>query len=346
MALNLSKPHTFATDGVIFASEHNENYDALYNAFAGLEAGTNSLSKLPLDANPTSALWAAPKQYVDVYAAWRRPNLTWISITTVDVENNTGTANETKIVFPDGDARSVTENTGSTHQYRRLIITATASVTVTHDSGLRSGLTEATNTSYAVYAVKTSDDATKFVLIGDTTLPIQTNFSTLNSRYGTASWVYLGMIFNSDGVSATSDLVAFTQNGPLVMFKNALSSTQSGPIAPGIALTNSSGAATLTYTYAAGTAIGSSQIPNQIAYVYYVCMFNAVASSVLVLDAAGAYEFYRAHANGVDHHATVLVPATVGIRLANGAASSIAYDIGYRGYWDGVLGGSGSNPLL
>lgn len=153
---------------------------------------------------------------------YRRPGLTFVDVSTVDIENNTPVSNETKVIFPDMDIRSVNEVTDDTDLYRRFIITETAEFTTgTENSGLRSGLSEASNTWYAIYAVKSQIDPTKFVLVGDTTYPTVANVSTLNSRYGENGWVYVGMIRNGDNDAAGSDILEFIQFNNRMRFVNS-----------------------------------------------------------------------------------------------------------------------------
>ena len=100
---------------------------------------------------------------------YRRPNLVYVDGQYVDVENNVPSdANATRIIFPDGDVRTVSEDVSLTNIYRRLDRTANYSLTAAHESGAGS---PSDNNWVAVYAVKTSDDATKFVLCGSTTIP-------------------------------------------------------------------------------------------------------------------------------------------------------------------------------
>jgi len=277
---------------------------------------------------------------------YRRPTLTWISATLVDVENNTGTSNETKIIFPDGTARSVTEDTSSTTKYRRFDITATANFTSgTEDSGMRSGESEATNTWYAIYAVKSQIDSTKFVLVGSTTLPLQANFSTLNTNFGANSWVYLGLIRNGDRGGATGDILAFSQMGNLTTFNNTLAggSTSTGAPMSGILLANTAGAATLTYTHATGT--GSAQIPGNIAGCVYGWAAASVAATVVVSDSGDVRNYARVPSNSTLVMGQSPRSASEGVQLRNTAASSIAYDITLYGFFDRVLG-VGPNPVL
>jgi hypothetical protein len=276
------------------------------------------------------------------FGAYRRPVLKWIGVSLVDVENNTGTLNETKFVFPDGEVRSVTEDTSSTNKYRRFDITATANFTSgTEDSGIRSGISEANNTWYAIYAVKSQINTANFVLAGDTTLPIQANFSTLNTRYGTNSWVYLGMIRNGDNNGSPADILNFVQAGNRTIFKNSNSGLNTVTM-PGTFLAGTAGSATSTYTYAAGT--GAANIPNHITIAIYGCGFAAVANFAIVKDAGAARTYAKElGTNGVVTFIEMV--AAEGVNTSNGGGTSIAQDILLIGWLDPVLG-IGSNPQL
>lgn len=147
---------------------------------------------------------------------YRRPRLVWVSSSLVDVEAQTGLANTTSILFPDGTMRTVNEDVSSTDKYRRFNMAVNANWTSgTEESGLRPGLSEANNTWYAIYAVKSQIDPTKFVLVGDTTFPIQASFATLNTRYGDGAWLYLGSIRNGWNSFGFDDdvIIPFIQNG-------------------------------------------------------------------------------------------------------------------------------------
>lgn len=345
MALGLSKDFTFAPNTVISSSEVNTDFDELYNAFAGLEAGTASMSKLPLDADPTSALYAATKQYVDAYAGWKRPVLIWSTVTTVFVEANTGTANQTKIIFPDGNYRSVTEDVSSTNKYRLFDITATAEYTSgTEDSGLRSGISETNNLWYAIYAVKSLINTANFVLVGDTTLPLTANFSTLNGRYGTSSWVYLGMIKNGDNSGATSSILRFKQVGNTTQFINACTSN-CGVTLRGTRLASTAGATSLKYTYSTGT--GATDIPDHCDSLNYMAYgFAASASRIRAQSTGATMGDFFAQAGGSQAASIQTLATNVDdVTLSDAAGNSLAMDINLVGWIDEVLG-VGSNPLI
>jgi len=343
MALSLSKDYTFAPNTTISSSEVNTDFDELYNAFSGLEAMTSTLAALKMDADPTTALAVATKQYVDAYAAYRRPDLTYVSATQIDVEVNTATANTTKIIFPDGNYRSVTEDTSSTNKYRRFDITADAEFTSgTEESGLRAALTEATNTWYAIYAVKSTINTANFVLVGDTTLPTIANVSTLNGYYGTNGWVYLGLIRNGDNSGATGDILNFVQAGNRTRFINTV--TTGGNTGNGTILATTAGATTLTYTYAAGT--GTAQVPNPIKFIDYgiTCAGSGTSWEAVTAVATGMRVFRVTGATiGTGSMFIPNMAASQGLKTECQASS--AQDILMAGFIDGVLG-VGSNPMI
>ncbi len=255
--------------------------------------GTAELYASRIDANTGNAL---PSQQTDTnweflgtkLTGYRRPNLVWNSVTTVDVEAQSGTANTTQVMFPDGSVRTVTENLATTQKYRRFNITLTSEFTTgTESGGLRSGLSETAATWYSLYAVKSQIDDTKFVIVGDTTLPLAANFATLNSRYTTNGWLYLGMIRNGCGYDVSSsggsaalgstaglDIMAFEQAGSRFKFKaysTHLITANGGPgdvytVDGSLLLGTGSGTTGINnvavWTYTAG--VGTRDIPDHI----------------------------------------------------------------------------------
>lgn len=166
-----------------------------------------------------------------ILSAYQKPVLVWQATDSVSVENNTTIANETLIMFPTGPI-AVTENIGSTHKFRKLLTTATANGydsahTGAADSGIRSGLALAANTWYYTYAVRVrygSDAGNNFILVLDDTSPVQANEATLNTRYGTSEWVYLGCVRRGYGASSTSTTAIckfqMTHQGWTVVYAN------------------------------------------------------------------------------------------------------------------------------
>lgn len=269
------------------------------------------------------------------FVSYRRPTLSYVSATTIDVENNTSTANETKIIFPDGTSRSVTEDTSSTHKYRRAIITATAEFTSgTEDSGVRSGISEATNTWYAVYAVKSVIDTTKFVLAMDTTLPTRTNFSTLDSRYGSNGWVYLGLIRNGDNDAATGDILAFSQSSDgVTTFSNSTTGNTSFGL-QGLLVATTASAATLTYSPTRGT--GTTDLPNNIDRTTYQMGHATGATNGNVFYSGGTKPQFRLSGLSGAVVVTAEVPDGEGVNFT--WTTSVAGDMTLSKFHDKVLG--------
>jgi hypothetical protein len=97
--------HTDYTSGnVITAAGQNTNENAVFNEFNGnisaANLATNAVTTAKItDANVTTAKLSQVLQdtftLVGQMGTYRRPVLTFISVTTVDVEANTGTANQT-----------------------------------------------------------------------------------------------------------------------------------------------------------------------------------------------------------------------------------------------------------
>lgn len=150
---------------------------------------------------------------------YQKPVLVYVDSTTINVEQNTATANTTLIVLPTGPI-AVTEDVSATHKFRQLKTSATANGYIsTHtgaaDSGMRVGLSLAANTWYFVYAVVVNygDDAgDNFILVGDDTNPMPTNWSTLDTRYGAGMWLYLGMFRRGFGDAQTTTVIPFLQD--------------------------------------------------------------------------------------------------------------------------------------
>lgn len=151
---------------------------------------------------------------------YQKPAMVYEDSTTVRIEQNTTTANRSLIVFPTGPV-AVSEDTSSTHKFRKLKLDAVANGyddahTGAADSGLRASLTLSANTWYFVYAVivQGGDDAAvdNFILVVDDTSPIPTNWGTLDGRYTSGHWVYLGPLRYGFGTTSTEELVPFIQD--------------------------------------------------------------------------------------------------------------------------------------
>lgn len=342
----ITRTYTFTDGTTAYGSQVESEISNIVTTWNNHDAGTSSWTALAVTGNAsitgslavtgaltlTGALSVAGG--IANHFSYRRPNLVFISVTTVDVENNTGTANQTTILFPDGTFRSVTEDTSSTNKYRRFIITAAAEFTSgTEDSGLRSGISEATNTWYAIYAVKSSINSSNFVLSGDTTLPLQANFATLNSRYGTNGWIYLGIIRNGNNSGATGDICDFTQSGNQTQFKNAAAGASLVNFQGTLLVSATSGSAA-TYTYSSGT--GTTDIPGNIKLVNFSA--GGASTDIIVSGVTSTAVLAKA----VHIIKLALLAASDGLIVSDNSATR---DIFLSGFCDSALG-VGPNTLL
>lgn len=335
MAINYTISFTFSPSTTISSAQVNTDFSDNANTWTGLEAGTKTISQIKVDADPTTALQLTTKQYVDHYSTYRRPNLQFGSITTVAVESGLdGVSGDIPIQFPDGTMRTETSITRTTFNITRNAVLTTAAA----QSGLRTSLSETANVWYALYAVKVTDSSTQWCTVGDTVLPLQANYATLNSNFGTSGWVYLGMIRNGDNSGATSDILVFYQNGNLSIFDNNAAGNLAN--STGIRLATTASASSLTYTYAAGT--GTTQIPAHISTVIWTGVSGGGSGNALFSNSANSWQ-YAQGAGAQKFGARLVAGAASGAFLSNGSA--VAMDIYIAGYVDGVLG-VGSNPLL
>ncbi len=335
MALNFIVSYTFSPNTTIASAQVNTNFSDIAGVFQGLEAETKTLAKLKMDADPTIALEVATKQYVDHYSTWRRPNLRFGSVTTVSVESGLdGISGDIPILFPDGTVRTETSTTRTTFDITRNAVLVTSGA----QSGLTGATSEATNTWYALYAVKVTDSSTLWVTVGSTVLPVQGSFSTLNTAYGANGWVYLGLIRNGDNSSSTGDILDFYQSGNLTLFKNTLLGVQISGV--GTLLGTAAPGTSISYTYSAGT--GTTGIPSNISMALYQGSANTNPGQFSLVERNGARYRYRITC-AVKVIATVWMPAVEGVSLETG--NSVNEDVALAGFMDGVLG-VGSNPII
>ncbi len=183
---------------------------------------------------------------------YRKPSLSWINTTQATIETGLdGISGNGIAIFPDG-----TKRTDSTPGHIILDVTQTAVLSGMAQSGLQTGTVTA-NTTYAVYAVKVQSNSTDFILVADTLLPLQANFSTINTNFGLNSWVYLGMIRAGDNDVLSTELIRFTQTGAMtVLLNNGTGGAR------GIFLATDPSTTDLLYTATYGT--GATDLPPNI----------------------------------------------------------------------------------
>ncbi len=356
--------HTdYTSGGTITAALQNTNENTIYSEFNGniesnnIKDGTIVTGDISASAGITASQLSSVLQssitYLNTTGSYRRPVLQWISATLVDVERNTGTANQTCINF-NNEQRCVTEDTSSTNKYRRFDITAAANfVSGTEDSGLI-GTTEAVNTWYAIYAVKSQISASNFVLVGTTVTPpsvasnIPTtggNYTTLNSMFGVNGWVYLGLVANGDNAGATGDIKNFTQTGNLTLLDQA-ATTANVTIGTGIRLATTTGAASLTWSFNRSTStIAVPATAGNFIYQIGSAITNTGASGDIITDTGGTIPYGSITGNATGQsYSRIIVGSTSGVKVTHGTGTA-AIDIMFVGYYDSVLG-VGSNPQL
>lgn len=335
MALNFTTSYTFSPNTTISSSQVNTNFSDIAGVFQGLEAETKSLAKLKVDIDPTLALEVATKQYVDHYSTYRRPVLQYSSASVVNLETGiNGTSGQAQILFPDGNLR-----TDSTATRINLDLTRVAALTGTAQSGLQTG-TVSNNTWYAVYAVKTTDNTSNFVTVADkTNFPVQASFSTINTNFGTNSWVYLGLVRYGDNSGTANAVVTFGQSGNFTHFYNT--TTGNAFASSGIRMATTASATSVTYTYSAGN--GAAQIPSYILLVLFRGGAGGGSGLTQLVDAAGAKNYWLTVGT------TGVVTSSIWFQAGDGAkvlnSSAVPMDIFMDGFIDPVLG-VGSNPQL
>jgi len=226
--------------------------NAAASATTASTAATNAAASATSSAN-SAAFFTSLVRFI-------RPSLVYSSSTEVTIESGlyTGTSTDYTMLFPDGSLRTVTSTT-----YAKFNITRAADFSGSGlQSGLRSGLSEATDTWYAIYAVK-CDDGTSFVLVGDTTFP--SSVSTLDTRYGSNGWVYIGMIRNGDNSSITGNIISFSHSGETTIFNKNTTTTDRARLA-GIRLATTT-SNTLSWAYSSGSTGASIPAHIRLGYI-------------------------------------------------------------------------------
>lgn len=338
MAINFVVSYTFSPSTTISSSQVNTNFSDEAGVWQGLEARTKSFAALQVDATPSFAADVVRKDYVDHFGSYRRPNLIISSGTVINIETGiNGTSGQAQILFPDGNLR-----TDSTTGRINCNFAQVAALSGSAQSGLQTG-TVSNNTWYAVYAVKVSDSLTNFVTVADkSNFPVQAKFATLNSNFGTNSWVYLGMARNGDNSGTAGSLISFVMAGNQTNFTNTCASN-SNSVGNGVRLATSASATSITYAYSTGN--GATDIPSHLTIATYAAGANSSAGIFQLTDSS-TITWLGAMFNNTGASQYVRVPgviSTFGAKLTIGGASPC--DIFLVGFVDSVLG-VGPNPIL
>ena len=315
----------------IVAAHHNASKDEIKAVESDL---VSAYGNVPIATSLSTALISLGKLVL-----YRRPTLGWQDSSHVAIEAGTDGSGNAVVIFPDGDVRS--EST-TTHIY--LAIGNVASLSGTKQSGRRSGVSLTNNSWYAVYAVKATDNTTDFVAVADTVLPLQANYTTLSTNFGTYGWVYLGLIRYGDNASSPTGIVDFTMHGNYTKFNNDAAGAEDGT---GVRLATTAGATSLTYTYASGT--GTTSIPDNTKLGIYSFSWEASAQTDVAVRSSANTRPYYMRISQANSGAGVILYGPVW-RLSDGvtigtAATSTAKDIFLSAFIDSVLG-VGSNPFF
>lgn len=263
------------------------------------------------------------------------PSMVFITTNAIDLSTNTGTANQTCVLFGDGDYRCVTENTASADKYRRFIATATANFTSgTEDSGLRSTYVRTANTIYSIYAVKSQINASNYVVVGDTIAATRDNYAALNSAYQTNGWVPLGRLANGDDSGSTNQLLDFAQSGRMTRFRNVCVAGSSGRNGHGILLANATSATSLEYAYTTGTA--GKVIPVGVSLFFLTQNTNVGSTGVTNFYFSGSY--FSTGYTASNFIVTNILPA--GVTIGSDAPAGSNYNFYLSGWIDDLLTGT------
>jgi len=323
---------------VITAAKQNSNENAAFNLLNGNLDSTNiaagGIAYSNLGATVTNRLQLAN---------YRRPILMPQSSTSISVDTNTATVNESCVIFPDATQVCVTEALPGT--YRTMALTQNANfVSGTEKSGLAPGYTLGNNTWYAIYAVKSQISSSNFVLVADTVTPQAANAATLNTSYGTNGWSYLGMIRYGDNETHANAICNFTMSGNMTLLSGAVVTSLNQQLA-GMELADTANANNLSYSPTSG--ISGTNLPPQFTNLLISAGgYNGGAAFTLDLrDTSGTITFNNAGipaAGGVTLRAWV--PAYPnGFKLQG--ANAIAYSVVLSGWVDSILG-PGANAQM
>jgi hypothetical protein len=274
------------------------------------------------------------------FAYHRRPVLQYGSSTIVNIETGiSGLSGRVPIIFPDGSyfVEATTANIQCDLSKKANWGNGTM------QGGLRPAETLSNNRWYAIYVVKSSatGNSSDFVAVASTALPIQANFNALNANFGSAGWVYLGMVRYGDNGSNPNQLLRFMQTGSTTRFRNSGIGGNSGARPHGVLLATTASAASLTYTYSSGT--GSADIPVHLTNVYFQVARGPASAGLTVGDSGDTFDYIQMPSVSNRYSLMFLADAAGGIKSQTTGGVAAAHDITIVGWIDGVLG-VGSNP--
>ena len=333
----ISLTYTFSDNTTAFGSQVNTDFQQISSWINNTDAGVNVWTIV------NSASFQLNGVDIFKMTRYRRPNLVYNSATVVNIETGLdGTSGDVTILFPDGTIRT-DSNTGRI----QCNLAQVAALTGTAQSGLRTG-SVATNKIYQIYAVKSQVNGTDIVAVADLMECKQANFATLNTNFGTNSWVYLGSVAVGNWTASDTNVVKFIQSGPITTFYNAATGTNTSVVCAGliVATGTASGAVTASYTYAAG--VGAKQVPATLTQGWFYVQFNpgAAAAHIPITDSAATYQVGDLTVqSSLNSGGQYFKSIQDGIKAAGGGGVTNNCDVFLQSWVDGALS-AGVNPLL
>lgn len=323
--------HTDYTAGsVITSAGQNTNENAIVNEFNGninsanIAAGgvaTANIAANAVDITKLSTSLQSTFTFVTAGFTYRKPILTYIDGTDVDIEANTQTANQTCIQFAD-ERRCVTENTGSTTKYRRCVI---GSNNANWTSGIEQSGTAGSFTSsswHYVYVVKSQINTANFIIAVTTNSPTA-DVTNLNTMFAANGWVYLQTV-RSD---AAFNILNFVQNKGHTLFQNTVNTNFVGVLVSSVA-----SAGSVSWTAAAG--LNGTQLPANIIHMNVLGYSGLTSGNTILYNGNGThyYSILAGTANGAA--AQIESPVSEGAELVPSSNSQLS--IYLYGVYDGI----------
>lgn len=269
----LASDNTFITFGAsadgLFGLDSSKNY--VFNTSATTQelrfyAGSTyylevATDKVNVPGDIVIGTGGSSQTILNGLSLYRKPVIEYNSATSITLQNNTATANQTVIYFPSLVA-AVTESSPAKYRYASISVEAngySGSHTGAAQGGRKVGMAATTNKWYYVYAVGLrggsdySATTAKFIMVFDDTAPTAANGSTLNSAYGSGNWLYLGAIRYGFGATGdNNDIIKFKYSNKGWCSFYEKSSTGYGGLNLAYSTTDGDNTASALYTIAAG----------------------------------------------------------------------------------------------
>lgn len=232
--------------------------------FTYLKTSSETVTQIQFADGTTQTTSGSPSNLN--WAKYRRPRLIYHSSQKVDMEIGLdGTASDGVVLFPNGSKYTVSVGTPT-----KLVCDLTKNANNgngVQQSGIRPTEVLTNQSWYNFYAVISTmtGNTTDFILIASTFQPTQANYASLNTFFGTNSWVYLGILPYGNGVSGSFDnnILSFRQSGNFTIFRSTATNGVAGPLFSNGSVTNN------LWFYVVGTSV--TVAPAQVTVAYMNC---------------------------------------------------------------------------